>query len=269
MSNLLSETKRQQVIALGKLGWPLRRIEQETGVRRETAGAYLKAAGIGVRPPGAWGRRPPAKPANENEVTTGSDVAKPANTVNPNPNPENLSTKEKAKTRAAKPANENEVTTGSDVAKPANTVNPNPNPENLSTKEKAKTRAAKPTNENEVTTGSDAAKPANENEVTTGSDVAKPANAGEVTTGFGVELSTSEPQSPPPVPSTSLCEPFREAIELGLSQGRNATGIWQLCRSRNSCQNAEFGPMPSGHHLFTEIRAATPIATAVRRVPLK
>jgi hypothetical protein len=47
MSNVLSEAKKQQVIALGRLGWPLRRIEQETGVRRETAGAYLKAAGIG------------------------------------------------------------------------------------------------------------------------------------------------------------------------------------------------------------------------------
>jgi hypothetical protein len=70
MSNVLSEEKKQQVIALGKLGWPLRRIEQATGVRRETAGAYLKAAGIGVRPPGAWGRRAPAKPANE--VTTDS-----------------------------------------------------------------------------------------------------------------------------------------------------------------------------------------------------
>ena len=87
MSNVLSEEKKQQVIALGRLGWPLRRIEQETGVRRETAGAYLKAAGIGVRPPGAWGRRPPSKPANENGVTTGSDAAKPANTVNPNPQP--------------------------------------------------------------------------------------------------------------------------------------------------------------------------------------
>jgi hypothetical protein len=54
MSNVLSEVKKQQVIALGKLGWPLRRIEQPTGVRRETAGAYLKAAGIGVRLPGVW-----------------------------------------------------------------------------------------------------------------------------------------------------------------------------------------------------------------------
>jgi len=64
VSNVLSEEKRQQVIALGRLGWPLRRIEKETGVRRETAGAYLKAADIPVRPSGSWGRRPPAKPAN-------------------------------------------------------------------------------------------------------------------------------------------------------------------------------------------------------------
>src|ERR1700688_2702913 len=156
MSNVLSEAKKQQVIALGQLGWPLRRIEQETGVRREPAGAYLKAAGIGVRPPGAWGRRPPAKPANENGVTTGSDATKPTPTVNPNPNPENLSTKGKAKARTAKPANENAVTTG-----------------------------------------------------------------------FGVELSDSEQESSQPVLSISLCEPFREAIELGLSQGRNAVGIWQ------------------------------------------
>src|SRR5713226_4374528 len=157
MSNVLSEAKKQQVIALGRLGWPLRRIEQETGVRRETAGAYLKAAGIGVRPPGAWGRRAPAKPANETEVTTGSDAAKPANTVNPNPNP---------------------------------------NPENLSSKGKTKATA-------------------------------KPANESEVITGFGVELSASEHQPPPLVPSTSLCEPFRDAVELGLSQGRNAMAIWQ------------------------------------------
>ncbi len=80
MSNVLNEAKKK-VIALGRLGWPLRRIEQETGVRRETVGAYLKAAGIGVRPRGAWGRRPPAKPANENEVTTGSDAAKPTPTI--------------------------------------------------------------------------------------------------------------------------------------------------------------------------------------------
>ena len=149
MSNVLSEEKRQQVIALGRLGWPLRRIEQETGVRRETAGAYLKAAGIGVRPPRGWGRRPPAKPANE--VTTGSEAAK--------------------------------------------AVNPNPHPENLPNKEKAE---------------------------------AKPANETEVITGFGVELGGGlEQKNPKLAPSTSFCEPFRAAIELGLSRGRNARAIWQ------------------------------------------
>ena len=54
MSNVLSEEKRQQVLALERLGWPLRRIEHETGVRRETASAYLKTVGIGARPPGVW-----------------------------------------------------------------------------------------------------------------------------------------------------------------------------------------------------------------------
>ena len=81
MSNVLSEEKKQQVITLGKLGWPLRRIERATGVRRETAGAYLKAAGISVRTPGAWGKRAPAKPANG--VTTDPDPSKPANEVTP------------------------------------------------------------------------------------------------------------------------------------------------------------------------------------------
>src|SRR5215472_11375011 len=75
MSNVLSEDKQQQVIALGRLGWSLRRIERETGVRRETAGGYLRGAGIAVRAPGGWGRSEPAKPAIE--VTTGSE-AKPA-----------------------------------------------------------------------------------------------------------------------------------------------------------------------------------------------
>ena len=63
MANVLSEEKRHQVIALGRLGWSLRRIEATTGVRRETASAYLRDAGVDVRQPGRWGR--PPKPANE------------------------------------------------------------------------------------------------------------------------------------------------------------------------------------------------------------
>jgi transposase len=91
MSNVLSEEKKQQVIALGKLGWSLRRIERETGVRRETAGAYLKAAGLVVRAPGAWERQAPAKPAtgvtpdlaapfSENQGSPGAPSASSAST---------------------------------------------------------------------------------------------------------------------------------------------------------------------------------------------
>ncbi len=75
MSNVLSEEKKQQVIALGKLGWSLRRIEEATGVRRETASAYLKTAGAVVRQPG-WERRALAKPAIQ--VTTDPDPSKAA-----------------------------------------------------------------------------------------------------------------------------------------------------------------------------------------------
>src|SRR6266705_5004686 len=76
MANLLSYEKKQQVIALGRLGWTLRRIEAATGVRRETAGAYLKAAGLAVRPPGRWGQ-PPPKPA----IEVSTDSANPASAV--------------------------------------------------------------------------------------------------------------------------------------------------------------------------------------------
>src|SRR6516162_5884821 len=69
MGNVLSKEKRDQVIALGRLGWSLRRIEEATGVRRETERYYLRAAGIALRSPGGWGRHSPAKPAIE--VTTG------------------------------------------------------------------------------------------------------------------------------------------------------------------------------------------------------
>jgi hypothetical protein len=85
MGNVLEKTKQEQVIALGRLGWSLRRIEAATGVRRETAGGYLRSAGIAIRTPGGWGRKAPAKPANE--VITGffpsrsAENAKPANDV--------------------------------------------------------------------------------------------------------------------------------------------------------------------------------------------
>ena len=82
MSNVLSEEKKQQVIALGQLGWSLRRIQRATRIRRETAAGYLKAAGIAVRPPGGWGRSP-AKPAIE--VSTDPGGENPAMEAAPRP----------------------------------------------------------------------------------------------------------------------------------------------------------------------------------------
>jgi DNA replication protein DnaC/transposase len=136
MGNVLEKTKQEQVIALGRLGWSLRRIEGATGVRRETAGGYLRSAGIALRTPGGWGRKAP--------VAAGSASSKPAI----------------------------EVITGS--------------------------------------SGSRAA------------DNSKPAN--EVITGFLPEVTLQEQGSKRP---SGASEPYREMIELELSRGRNAMGIWQ------------------------------------------
>ena len=74
MGNVLDTNRQQQLVALGRLGWPLRRIERETGVRRETASAYLKAAGIAVSGRGRPGEGK-GKPAISGEVSTDSPPA--------------------------------------------------------------------------------------------------------------------------------------------------------------------------------------------------
>ena len=153
MSNVLSEEKKQQVIALGRLGWSLRRIQRATGVRRETAAGYLRAAGIEPRPPGG-SKRPAAAPA------------KPATQV---------TTDFGARSAVAEPVPD------FDPAKPAI----------------------------EVTTDSEAVKPAMDAAVTT--DCSPPAPASRPTRS----------------PTASACEPYREAIEIGLGRGRNAVAIWQ------------------------------------------
>jgi transposase len=115
MSNVLSEDKRQSVVALGRLGWSLRRIEDSTGVRRETASLYLKAAGIAVRRKGGrtatWPPKPAtteavspdseAKPAISRGVSTDSGPSKPATTEGASPD------------SAAKPATREGVSTDS------------------------------------------------------------------------------------------------------------------------------------------------------------
>lgn len=80
MANVLSRGRQEQVLALGRLKWSLRRIEEATGVRRETIGGYLRAAGIAVRAPRT--RRlpaggPEAEPAGSNpasQVSTDSSA---------------------------------------------------------------------------------------------------------------------------------------------------------------------------------------------------
>ncbi len=87
MVNVLGDEKKQQVLVLGRLGWSLRRIEEATGVRRETASAYLKAAGVPVRDrggrPGMW----PPKPATTSGAST-DPAAKPATTGGASTDPE-------------------------------------------------------------------------------------------------------------------------------------------------------------------------------------
>jgi transposase len=73
MANILGNDKREQILALGRLGWSLRRIEEATGVRRETASRYLRASGVAVRSPG-WRSGPP-KPAKETSSDPGQAKA--------------------------------------------------------------------------------------------------------------------------------------------------------------------------------------------------
>jgi transposase len=177
VSNVLNEQTKQQVIALGRLGWSLRRIQKTTGVRRETAATYLREAGVGLRPPGMWGRGS-ANRANEAVTAIGADGGPPR----------------------AKPAIGVTTDFGAELATPA------------------ASREAPP--DADVTTG---AAPA---DATTGGGAdptyAKPAI--EVTTDFGVAPAGEAPVQPS---SASTCAVHRDAIELGLSRGRNAMAIWQ------------------------------------------
>jgi len=172
----LNEQTKQQVIALGRLGWSLRRIQKTTGVRRETAAAYLREAGVTVRPPGLWGHRSAVAdhpPATATGVAAGPPFAKPAI----------------------------EVTTdfGAELATLPGSRGANPNADVVT--------AAVPA---DATIG-DGADPT----------PAKPAIG--VTTDFGA-APVAEAAAPP---SASTCAVHRDAIELGLSRGRNAMAIWQ------------------------------------------
>jgi transposase len=74
MSNALDDNERQQICALGRLGWPLLKIERATGIRRETISGYLKAAGIPVR-----GRGRPSEGKSKPAITERVSTDVPAN----------------------------------------------------------------------------------------------------------------------------------------------------------------------------------------------
>ncbi len=177
MGNVLERAKQEQVIALGRLGWSLRRIEVATGVRRETAGGYLRSAGIALRRPGGWGRKPPVKAAIE--VPTGSD---------------------------SKPAIE--VITGFFYSTPA--------------------------------------------------DNSKPAN--EVITGFFPEVRLPEQVGKCP---SGASEAYRKMIELELSRGRNAMGIYQDLVDRHGLVNLRFAvrscDLDSGALLMSVLRRSASV----------
>ncbi|MBA3620264.1 MAG: IS21 family transposase [Acidothermales bacterium] len=89
MVNVLNDDKKQQVVALGRLGWSLRRIEEATAVRRETVSGYLRAAGVAVRGRGGQPKGWPPKPAITAGVSTDLGPSKPAitGTVSTDPEP--------------------------------------------------------------------------------------------------------------------------------------------------------------------------------------
>jgi transposase len=143
MANVLNNEKKQQILALGQLGWSLRRIQQATRVRRETISTYLKAAGVGVWPPGGWGRQSGSKAAIGVTTDFGAELSGPGSEI-----------------QGQIPGESAKAAIG-------------------------------------------------------------------VTTGFDVELRGPRSENPSCNPSASACEPFQEAIDLGLSRGRNAMAIWQ------------------------------------------
>jgi transposase len=203
MANVLSDDKKQQVLALGRLGWSLRRIEEATGVRRETASIYLKIVGIPVRPTGGWGRRP-ALPELVRSIAEAGVVpsADPTRGADPDRSkPANASPSDRP---VAKPAKEVTTDLGAEkVAFPASVGLLPPEPASAASPESAPP---------------------------------KPAN--KVTTDPAAEPPSVSALPPKRSPSASACEPYREIIEVALARGRNAMAIWQDLVSQSGFASA-------------------------------
>ena len=225
MANVLSDEKKQQVLALGRLGWSLRRIEQATGVRRETASIYLKTAGIAVRPAGGWGRQPAlpgvAKRISEAGAVPSTDAGKGADPGRPKP-----ATSQPSNSPSSKPAKE--VTTdfgaGKEVFPASGVLLP------------------------QVPAGEGTAEP----------DTPKPAS--EVTPDPAPEPAPVSAIPPKRSPSASACEPYREIMEVALARGRNAMAIWQDLVSQCGFAGAYTSVKRFVHRLRgTRVREAHPV----------
>jgi transposase len=180
----LNEQTKQQLIALGRLGWSLRRIQKATGIRRETVAAYLREAGVAVRPPGLWGRGS-ASPTKEAVVDP-----PPATAMGAEGGP-----------ACAKPAIAVTTDFGAELAPSTGSGEAHVDADGVTTATAVAGIGDR--------VGADPVH-------------AKPAKG--VTTDFGVAPAE---QAPVPPTSASACAVYRDAIELGLSRGRNAMAIWQ------------------------------------------
>lgn len=88
MANVLKPERQEQVCALGRLGWSLRRIQAETGVHRDTVRRYLAEAGIQIRSERSRRLRALAEAKPASQVTTDpGGTSKPASQVFPDLEP--------------------------------------------------------------------------------------------------------------------------------------------------------------------------------------
>lgn len=76
MANYLKMPKKSQVLALLELGWSYRRIEAETGVRRETASRYDQMRRANAAKPFSGSDRPPPAESADLRDAEGSNSAK-------------------------------------------------------------------------------------------------------------------------------------------------------------------------------------------------
>lgn len=217
MSNVLSEEKRQQILALGRLGWSLRHIQRATGVRRETAAAYLREGGVDVGPRGR--RKVMASGEAPTEATLNAEPAKPAIEVTTDFGGENSPSRADVIGWAeSRPASEvaNNVET---PAKPA--IEVTADFDGARTESEASASVVKPNSAAEAAYCEG------------DGDQKEPASRGTDNPVQGTRKELDSRPGPTSSPTLSTCEEFREAIELGLSRGRNAMAIWQDLVSYN------------------------------------